>query len=88
MLLLIDPFYPPGGPGSGKATQCERLTERYPGWVHLSMGELLRKEVFNKGSVDDKWDMVGTLLSQGEMAPEVDAKRFCLLQFKKKFFSH
>ncbi|PAA58631.1 hypothetical protein BOX15_Mlig034405g3 [Macrostomum lignano] len=33
-----------GGPGSGKATQCERLVSTY-GLTHLSTGELLRTEI-------------------------------------------
>jgi adenylate kinase family enzyme len=32
-----------GGPGSGKGTMCE-LAEIQLGWVHLSAGEILRKE--------------------------------------------
>jgi UMP-CMP kinase len=32
-----------GGPGSGKGTMCE-LAETQLGWVHLSMGDLLRTE--------------------------------------------
>jgi UMP-CMP kinase len=32
-----------GGPGSGKGTMCE-LAERQLGWLHLSMGDLLRAE--------------------------------------------
>lgn len=32
-----------GGPGAGKGTMCELASEQL-GWVHLSMGELLRAE--------------------------------------------
>ena len=32
-----------GGPGSGKGTQSALLVEKY-GFVHLSAGDLLRKE--------------------------------------------
>ncbi|NNE93060.1 MAG: AAA family ATPase [Verrucomicrobiales bacterium] len=32
-----------GGPGAGKGTMCE-LAESQLGWVHLSMGDLLREE--------------------------------------------
>ena len=32
-----------GGPGSGKGTQCARITEVF-GYVHLSTGDLLRAE--------------------------------------------
>lgn len=59
-----------GGPGSGRATHSKKLTERYPGWVHVSMGDILRQEIFTKGEADEKWGMVGTLVSKGEMAPE------------------
>jgi adenylate kinase family enzyme len=61
-----------GGPGSGKATQCIQLVERYPGWVHLSMGDLLRQNILNKkGGAGDKWNLIGDLMQHGEMAPEV-----------------
>lgn len=33
-----------GPPGSGKGTQSEKLIEKY-GWIHLSTGDLLRKEM-------------------------------------------
>ena len=60
-----------GGPGCGKATQCRRIIERYPGWVHLSMGDLLRSEIMKRGTVDDKWNLMSNLVQEGEMAPEV-----------------
>lgn len=34
-----------GGPGSGKGTQCLKLQEKYGNIIHLSAGDLLRKEV-------------------------------------------
>ena len=36
-----------GPPGSGKGTQSEKLIEKY-GWIHLSPGDLLRKETSNQ----------------------------------------
>lgn len=33
-----------GGPGSGKGTQCEKISEQF-GYTHLSSGDLLREEV-------------------------------------------
>lgn len=33
-----------GPPGSGKGTQSDKLIEKY-GWIHLSTGNLLRKEI-------------------------------------------
>jgi adenylate kinase len=34
-----------GGPGSGKGTACAEITKRFPDFVHLSSGDLLRDEV-------------------------------------------
>ncbi|KAK3088078.1 hypothetical protein FSP39_014403 [Pinctada imbricata] len=59
-----------GGPGSGKGTQCKKIIERYKDFVHLSMGDIIRKEISTKGTVDEKWGMIGTLVQKGEMAPQ------------------
>ncbi|GFN77641.1 adenylate kinase isoenzyme 5, partial [Plakobranchus ocellatus] len=60
-----------GGPGSGKGTQCKKITARYPDIVHLSMGDILRKEISEHGTADEKWDMITKLLKDGDMAPVV-----------------
>ena len=62
-----------GGPGSGRATHSKKLVARYPGWIHLSMGEILRDKIMNEGNASDKWGMVSTLVQRGEMAPEVSS---------------
>lgn len=72
-----------GGPGSGKLTQAQKLLEKNPGWVHLSMGDLLKTEVAKKGSVGAKWGMIGDLVSQGEMAPEEVTAELMLTHVKK-----
>ncbi|KAL3872034.1 hypothetical protein ACJMK2_040003 [Sinanodonta woodiana] len=59
-----------GGPGSGKLTQVQRLISIYEGWVHLSMGDILRAEIAKRGTADEKWEMLTDLISKGEMAPE------------------
>ncbi|XP_052220211.1 adenylate kinase isoenzyme 5-like isoform X2 [Dreissena polymorpha] len=59
-----------GGPGSGKGTQCARIIKRYPDFVHISVGDLIRAEISNKGTADQKWSMISQLVSKGEMAPE------------------
>ena len=70
MLLFLIGLIP-GGPGSGRATQCKRLIDRYNGWVHLSIGDLLRKQIFDFASADMKWEAIGQLIQKGEMAPQV-----------------
>ena len=42
-LIVLDCLCP-GGPGSGKGTQCDKIVEKY-GYTHLSSGDLLREEV-------------------------------------------
>jgi adenylate kinase family enzyme len=37
-------FFILGGPGAGKGTQCTRLAQDN-GWVHISIGDVLRDEV-------------------------------------------
>lgn len=36
----------PGGPGSGKGTQCDRITIKFD-FTHISSGDLLRSEVMS-----------------------------------------
>ena len=54
-----------GGPGSGKGTMCE-LAETQLGWIHLSIGELLRAELERGGT---KADMIAECLKAGKLAP-------------------
>lgn len=58
-----------GGPGCGKSTQAEVLLKKYPNWVSINIGDLLRAEV-DKGEADEKWKMVSDLMSKGELVPE------------------
>jgi len=54
-----------GGPGSGKGTQCARLVNEY-GCVHLSAGDLLRKEV-TSGS--ERGQQIGKMIAEGQIVP-------------------
>lgn len=75
-----------GGPGSGKQTQVQQLIKRYDGWVHLSMGDLLRDQISNIGSSESKWTMITDLMSNGELAPEVMySKNCCIATTKPKW---
>ncbi|XP_076090778.1 uncharacterized protein LOC143062851 isoform X4 [Mytilus galloprovincialis] len=72
-----------GGPGSGKLTQVNSLLKLAEGWVHLSMGDILRNEIAQKGKAEDKWSMIGDLVSKGEMAPEEVTGELLLDSFKQ-----
>lgn len=55
-----------GPPGSGKGTQSEKLIEKY-GWIHLSTGDLLRKEM-KEGTPLGK--EAKSLIEKGHLVPD------------------
>lgn len=55
-----------GGPGAGKGTQCKEIA-RELGYIHLSTGDLLRKEVL-AGS--ERWLRLHKLIIEGQLAPD------------------
>ena len=57
-------FFVLGGPGSGKGTLCNDLV-RDNGFIHLSAGDLLRKE---RDSGDSKY---GTLINERILAGKI-----------------
>ncbi len=59
-----------GPPGSLKSEYCKRLVKRYDGFVHISMGELLREHSaeFVK---EEQWQTAGDLMNSGDPAPMV-----------------
>ncbi|CAD5111450.1 DgyrCDS759, partial [Dimorphilus gyrociliatus] len=54
-----------GGPGAGKGTQCEKITNTY-GYTHLSAGELLRQE---RASGSQESDIIEQYIRQGQIVP-------------------
>ena len=69
-LHSLRPFYSPwnpGGPGSGKGTQCEKIAEKY-GYTHLSTGALLRAEV-ESGS--ERGKELSAVMEKGELVAMV-----------------
>merc|ERR1711982_171448 len=56
-----------GGPGSGKGTQCEKITQKYKNWVHLSAGDLLRAE--RKKSNSELSKIINTNIAEGKIVP-------------------
>jgi len=55
-----------GGPGAGKSTQCKRLVDRF-GYVHLSAGDLLRKESSTPGSKHG--ELINKMIAEGAIVP-------------------
>jgi Adenylate kinase and related kinases len=55
-----------GPPGSGKGTQSEKLIEKY-GWIHLSTGDLLRKEIANQTKLGLE---AKSLMDKGMLVPD------------------
>lgn len=55
-----------GAPGSGKGTQARLITTKY-GLIHVSMGQMLRKEVANRTEIGQS--IHGTL-NKGEMVAD------------------
>ncbi|XP_059495898.1 adenylate kinase isoenzyme 5-like isoform X2 [Stegostoma tigrinum] len=58
-----------GGPASGKGTQSMKVAERY-GFVHISVGELLRDKMLHNASNNRKWGLIAKIIMNGELAPQ------------------
>jgi UMP-CMP kinase len=56
-----------GGPGSGKGTQCAKLVADY-GFIHLSAGDLLRKEQATPGS--EFGELIHHYIKEGLIVPQ------------------
>ncbi|CAG0894996.1 unnamed protein product, partial [Darwinula stevensoni] len=54
-----------GGPGSGKGTQCEKISAKY-GYKHVSTGDLLREEV-QSGST--RGQELSAIMAKGNLVP-------------------
>ena len=55
-----------GGPGSGKGTQCEKISEAF-GYTHLSAGDLLREERGKEGSANKA--LIDSYIAEGKLVP-------------------
>jgi len=72
-----------GGPGAGKGTQCELLTQRLPGkWQHLSTGDLLRAERKKGGPLGDE---LNSYISNGQLVPSKVTCRLLELGMKRTY---
>lgn len=61
-------FFILGGPGSGKGTQCTLLKQKYK-FVHISTGDLLRKEVTKGG---ERARRLKAIMDKGKLVPTVE----------------
>ena len=55
-----------GPPGSGKGTQSAQIAEKYH-LVHLSTGDILRREIRNKSALGLKFQ---SIIEKGELVPD------------------
>eukprot|EP00922_Rhytidocystis_sp_ex-Travisia-forbesii_P009407 GHVS01013702.1.p1 GENE.GHVS01013702.1~~GHVS01013702.1.p1 ORF type:complete len:218 (-),score=35.26 GHVS01013702.1:108-761(-) len=55
-----------GGPGSGKGTQCSRISKQF-GFVHISAGDCLREERSTPGS--EYGPMINKHIKEGSIVP-------------------
>jgi adenylate kinase len=63
--VVPDLIFVLGGPGSGKGTQCAKISEDY-GFVHMSAGDLLRDEI-QQGTKDGS--MIAQMIREGKIVP-------------------
>jgi UMP-CMP kinase len=56
-----------GGPGAGKGTQCAKMVEHFD-FVHLSVGDLLRKERA-KSPPSENAELIESYLKEGKLVP-------------------
>lgn len=67
IFVFFSPIFFQGGPGSGKGTQCSKIVEKY-GFLHLSAGDLLRKEVTKGTEIGTK---IEAIMKDGLLVPQV-----------------
>lgn len=60
-----------GGPGSNKSSLCQKVVRQAPGWVHLSLGRLLRAAAEADQAETDDSEGIRQAVSVGEMVDRV-----------------
>lgn len=68
-----------GAPGSLKAEYCKKIVQQYDGFVHLSMGGILREGI-KQNPEDENWLKLLEHVQKGDNVPVV--KAFRLIPFK------
>ncbi|XP_039177408.1 adenylate kinase isoenzyme 1 isoform X2 [Crotalus tigris] len=72
-----------GGPGSGKGTQSRRMAAHF-GFVAVSVGEILRAQTLRRVASDKKWELIGKIIADGELAPSETTFE----ELKQQFIKH
>ncbi|KAM4695811.1 adenylate kinase isoenzyme 1 isoform 1-T1 [Rhinophrynus dorsalis] len=72
-----------GGPGSGKGTQSAKMASHF-GFICVSVGEILRKQLIHHASSDRKWELIAQIISKGELAPPETT----IEELKQQFINH
>jgi adenylate kinase len=68
-----------GAPGAGKGTQCKLLSEKL-GLIHISTGDLIRKEISEKSDIGIKAE---TIISKGLLLDDATVSSIFLNALKK-----
>ncbi|XP_026858874.2 adenylate kinase 5, like isoform X2 [Electrophorus electricus] len=67
-----------GGPGSGKGTQTAKIAAHYD-FEHVSVGEILRKQLLQHAPSDRKWELIAKIIANGELAPQIGSPDLVIL---------
>ena len=57
-----------GAPGSGKKLYCQKIAKKYEGFVHLSMGDLLKAKLESQPG-EEPWSAALERMKVGELVP-------------------
>jgi adenylate kinase len=69
-----------GPPGSGKGTQAKELASKKEGWVHISTGDLFRKEIHSGSELGNS---VKGILAAGSLVPDAVTNQVFQSQVQK-----
>ncbi|KGG51734.1 hypothetical protein DI09_28p150 [Mitosporidium daphniae] len=72
-----------GGPGVGKGTQCSKMAQEF-GWVHVSAGDLLRREQAREKS--PFVELIATCIREGNIVPHFVT--IALLKAEMELYPH
>ncbi|XP_018895600.2 adenylate kinase isoenzyme 5 [Bemisia tabaci] len=76
-----------GGPGSNKFTLCQKAIRKAHGWIHISVGQLLRSllETTNASQVPD--NQLKNIIARGDLAPSEQVMHLVEREIKNNSFA-